>query len=467
MTYRESTGAAWAVMTGGRSLAMTILAFAIGFPIVFYLCLLGVLVVESGHLPNYITPYDWLANVLRIIHAHAIGGRHGARSFSTSGCSKSATSNYHYGHGVAEWSLSIIPHKLVIMSLAGALVGLNVSCCSSGNRREALPAAVRAGVPVQSDGRRRAVRRHDQRDRVLCSVLRGTDLGRRPRCSASRPRSRSRWCRSARSLRLLGIARARRLGAVDRSRQRRRARAFATHIAARSAAMLSSVAITTARAQHGRSRATRDARASNRAWSRSIASRSSSAAVGKAHKAVEETSTRVAPGEFVCILGPSGCGKSTLLNASPAMSSPHSGQVSVDGETVTRPGPDRGMVFQQYSLFPWKTVMDNVAFGPRVAGQQPQRGDRAHISRHGGPDALRQPLSRRIVGRHAAAGRHRPRARQLPARPLDGRAVRRARRADPADDAGKPARTSGANSAPPCCSSRTISTRRSFSPTAC
>ena len=89
----------------------------------------------------------------------------------------------------------------------------------------------------------------------------------------------------------------------------------------------------------------------------------------KAHTAVEETTIRVEPGEFVCILGPSGCGKSTLLNSVAGYVKPNSGEVRVDGELVTRPGPDRGMVFQQYSLFPWKTVKENVAFGPKMAGQ--------------------------------------------------------------------------------------------------
>jgi NitT/TauT family transport system ATP-binding protein len=89
----------------------------------------------------------------------------------------------------------------------------------------------------------------------------------------------------------------------------------------------------------------------------------------KAHKAVEETSIRIEPGQFVCILGPSGCGKSTLLNAVAGYVKPSSGKISVDGEKVLRPGPDRGMVFQQYSLFPWKTVKDNVAFGPQMAGR--------------------------------------------------------------------------------------------------
>jgi sulfonate transport system ATP-binding protein len=88
-----------------------------------------------------------------------------------------------------------------------------------------------------------------------------------------------------------------------------------------------------------------------------------------AHTAVEETSIRVEPGEFVCILGPSGCGKSTLLNTVAGYVMPNNGTVRVDGEAVTGPGPDRGMVFQQYSLFPWKTVKENVAFGPKIAGK--------------------------------------------------------------------------------------------------
>ena len=82
--------------------------------------------------------------------------------------------------------------------------------------------------------------------------------------------------------------------------------------------------------------------------------------------AVQETSLVVEPGQFVCILGPSGCGKSTLLNSVAGYTSPTTGSVCVDGEPVVGPGPDRGMVFQQYSLLPWKTTFENIALGPRL-----------------------------------------------------------------------------------------------------
>ncbi|WP_095590214.1 ABC transporter ATP-binding protein [Actibacterium ureilyticum] len=87
-----------------------------------------------------------------------------------------------------------------------------------------------------------------------------------------------------------------------------------------------------------------------------------------AHRAVETTQVQIEAGQFVCILGPSGCGKSTLLNAIAGYVNPTEGEVLVDGKRVEKPGPDRGMVFQQYSLLPWKTVYENVAFGPKMAG---------------------------------------------------------------------------------------------------
>ena len=82
--------------------------------------------------------------------------------------------------------------------------------------------------------------------------------------------------------------------------------------------------------------------------------------------AVQETSLVVEPGQFVCILGPSGCGKSTLLNSVAGYTTPTTGSVRVDGKVVSGPGPDRGMVFQQYSLLPWKTTFENIALGPKL-----------------------------------------------------------------------------------------------------
>jgi len=90
----------------------------------------------------------------------------------------------------------------------------------------------------------------------------------------------------------------------------------------------------------------------------------------KARPAILDTSLEIRPREFVCLLGPSGCGKSTLLNCVAGYVRPSSGTVKVDGIIVDRPGPERGMVFQQYSLFPWKNVRENIAFGPLRAGRR-------------------------------------------------------------------------------------------------
>ncbi|HAS54029.1 MAG: sulfonate ABC transporter ATP-binding protein [Nitrospirae bacterium GWC2_57_13] len=82
--------------------------------------------------------------------------------------------------------------------------------------------------------------------------------------------------------------------------------------------------------------------------------------------ALKEINLTIYNGEFVAILGPSGCGKSTLLNAIAGFSLPTSGRVYANGAEVTRPGPDRGMVFQEYALFPWMTVAENIAFGLEI-----------------------------------------------------------------------------------------------------
>ena len=87
-------------------------------------------------------------------------------------------------------------------------------------------------------------------------------------------------------------------------------------------------------------------------------------------EAVREASIHVDPGEFVSIIGPSGCGKSTLLNAVAGFLKPTGGGVAVDDDPVEGPSADRGMVFQQYSLFPWKTVRENVEFGLKMKGME-------------------------------------------------------------------------------------------------
>jgi NitT/TauT family transport system ATP-binding protein len=85
--------------------------------------------------------------------------------------------------------------------------------------------------------------------------------------------------------------------------------------------------------------------------------------------ALRDINVEIFDGEFICILGPSGCGKSTLLNAIAGFSRPTAGRLIANGHEVTGPGPDRAMVFQEYALFPWMTVWDNVAFGLELAGK--------------------------------------------------------------------------------------------------
>ena len=93
--------------------------------------------------------------------------------------------------------------------------------------------------------------------------------------------------------------------------------------------------------------------------------------------AVTDTEIHVKPGEFVSIVGPSGCGQSTLLNAVAGFLTPTKGTVTVDGELVKGPSAERGMVFQQYSLFPWKTVRENVEFGLKMRGMARSQRERA------------------------------------------------------------------------------------------
>jgi NitT/TauT family transport system ATP-binding protein len=92
--------------------------------------------------------------------------------------------------------------------------------------------------------------------------------------------------------------------------------------------------------------------------------------------AVLDFSLEIAPGAFTCLIGPSGCGKSTVLNAIAGLVHPTAGGVFVDGDRVESPGVERGMVFQQPTLLPWKTVLDNVALGPLLNGHTAVEAER-------------------------------------------------------------------------------------------
>ncbi|GAA2205399.1 ABC transporter ATP-binding protein [Nonomuraea monospora] len=102
---------------------------------------------------------------------------------------------------------------------------------------------------------------------------------------------------------------------------------------------------------------------------------------GDTFTALDRVSLDIADREFVTVVGPSGCGKSTLMSMAAGLVEPTSGEVLVDGAPVVGPGPDRGVIFQQYALFPWLTVRKNVEFGLKLmelpAEERRRRAERA------------------------------------------------------------------------------------------
>ncbi len=102
---------------------------------------------------------------------------------------------------------------------------------------------------------------------------------------------------------------------------------------------------------------------------------------GTSTHALDSVSLQVSDGEFIALIGPSGCGKSTLLDLVAGLKAPTLGQVSVDGEQIRKPGPDRGIVFQDYSLFPWMSALENIRFALEHSSQKLSRKEslpRAH-----------------------------------------------------------------------------------------
>ena len=96
-------------------------------------------------------------------------------------------------------------------------------------------------------------------------------------------------------------------------------------------------------------------------------------------KVVEDVSYAIREGEFVSVIGPSGCGKTTMLNMVAGFMAPTAGQVRLDGNPVAQPGPDRGVIFQEYGVFPWLTVKQNIAFGLKLAASRVAQAEREAI----------------------------------------------------------------------------------------
>ena len=96
-------------------------------------------------------------------------------------------------------------------------------------------------------------------------------------------------------------------------------------------------------------------------------------------RVVDDVSYQIRQGEFVSIIGPSGCGKTTMMNMVAGFVRPTSGAVTLDGQSISGPGPDRGVIFQEYGVFPWLSVRDNIAFGLKLSANKVDDAERKAI----------------------------------------------------------------------------------------
>ena len=97
-------------------------------------------------------------------------------------------------------------------------------------------------------------------------------------------------------------------------------------------------------------------------------------------RVIDDVTFDIRQGEFVSVIGPSGCGKTTLMNIVGGFVQPTRGRVLLDGEPVSAPGPDRGVIFQEYGVFPWLTVRQNIEFGLKLAASKVPAAERAEIT---------------------------------------------------------------------------------------
>ena len=106
-------------------------------------------------------------------------------------------------------------------------------------------------------------------------------------------------------------------------------------------------------------------------------------------KVVDDVSYEIRDAEFVSVIGPSGCGKTTMMNMAAGFVVPTSGQVLLDGKPVEGPGPDRGVIFQEYGVFPWLTVRQNIAFGLGLAASRVPPAEHAMLNSSGASNKRR------------------------------------------------------------------------------